>query len=878
MRQVLRGLAVGVVVACHVPAAHAQQGTVQVSGAVQNVSSGSRDLTGENAVDPDVGLSWLQPGVRFGSVQLDLRAVKRTDQAHLGRAYAALRDVKSGSVSWTLEAGDAYFTRAVGGYGFSNLTTPAVTFSGAAISARTARGLLNVVGGRATAWRNIFGTDPDTMGQALGLVRGAYKPSERVEVLGRVSRIRTSDLGEFSFSVADSRQAGGGVRVAVVPALQLVADASLVDYRRVGSIVSVRDGSYLAGASLLLGKGWIQLNAARFSPGEFPTMNDPLHDRETAFGAGEYDLGSRVRVFGGLENLRTNIDPDETLPAPLPRTTATRGFGGLRLLLGPSSAITLRVEEGDRIARPLRGGFDSESDTGARSAEWLALLGPVTAYTRYARRQNVDRRIDASSFTQDDLATQLFFNVSRTTQLFTLATRAHHEDGSGQSSSYWQVGGGAQLQMASKNLWLRGEGSASRNMDSSTREFVPRESLNLGVNGQLTGGMAFAFTIAGDRMPFAAGAGSPWTLRSTLRVVQSFSTGTARVVPAGGFASAASRSRGTGQITGLVYVDWNGNATQDAGEPPLENIPVRVPALSAATTGRNGEFAFLNVPAGPQQVGLDTSALPVDFDPPAISVVDVELDRGTSRRVSFGLIPLGTVRGRVMHDVNANGRIDPGEPSIDGAVLVLDQGARSEQVRKGAYRFEAIRSGDHVVRLLGESLPDGATMTGLSEVPFTLSRHQLAADIDFVVVVQKRPETRKVFPPRGGAQRAPSPATTPEAAKTTARAAMPRNTPSAPSIERPSTPVDVAPPPRPADMTRRFAVQVGAFSDPARAQAAARDLAGAGYTAHVLEPRTTDPRPLYRVRVGGYPSREAASAAAAALSRLTLAAPAVLPE
>ena len=82
-----------------------------------------------------------------------------------------------------------------------------------------------------------------------------------------------------------------------------------------------------------------------------------------------------------------------------------------------------------------------------------------------------------------------------------------------------------------------------------------------------------------------------------------------------------SRPRGTGHIIGVVYTDWNGNAVQDPDETPLENIPVRVVAVTTVMTRRDGEFSFLNVPTGPQQVGLDTSALPVDFDPPAVSSV-----------------------------------------------------------------------------------------------------------------------------------------------------------------------------------------------------------------------------------------------------------------
>lgn len=877
MHPVLTGLVAGLVV-CHAASVQAQQGTVVVSGAAQAVTGSSRTLTGENAIDPDFGVSWIQPGVRFGSFQLELRETKRGNRLHLGRNYAALRDLKNGNVSWTFEAGDAYFTRGTGEYGFSNLTTPSVTFSGGAISARSSRGALHVVGGRATAWRNIFGTDPDTMAQTLGMVRGSYKPWDRLEVLGRVSRIQTSGLREFTFTIADGKQAGGGVRVTVIPALQLVADGSFVQYRRLDSNTQNNDGSYLVGASVLLPKGWLQVNRSRFSPGEFPAMNDPLHDRETAFGAGEYDLGGRIRVFAGWENVRTNIDPDPTLAASaaLPRTTATRGFGGLRLRLGAQSAFTMRLEDGDRIARPVREGLDAESDTGSRSAEWQALFGPVTAYSRFTRRENVDHVSSEGSYTQHDFSTQLFFNMSRSTQLFGIGTLARYETGVAHGSTYWQLGGGAQLQMAAKNLWLRGEGNMSRNVDLVTREFIPRESFNIGLNGQLARGTTFSFNVAADRTPLVIPGGTPWTMRSMVRVMQSFSTGTARVIPAPGMAAAAvTRSRGTGNIVGVVYMDWNSNATQDPDEPALENIPVRIPAVSTVTTRRDGEFAFLNVPTGPQQVGLDTSALPVDFDPPAVNMVDIELDRGATRRVSFGLIPLGSVRGRVIHDANANGKADPGEEPIEGAVLVLDGGARSEQVRRGTYRFDSIRSGDHVVSLLRESLPEGAVITGAAEVPLALTRNQLTVDIDFAVVVQKRPETRKVFPPRGGGQPRPpassganrpapvaagSSAASPTTAAASSTAAAPRSGSSAPArLNRPAT----AP-----SATSRFAIQIAALSDPLRARSIVQDLSAAGYAAYVVNPGAADPDAPYRVRIGGYRSREAASSAATRLGKL----------
>ena len=534
--------------------------------------------------------------------------------------------------------------------------------------------------------------------------------------------------------------------------------------------------------------------------------------------------------------------------------------------------LTIRIEEGDRVTKPVRLGRTTESDTGVRSAEWQSLVGRYTAYGRYARRQHVDNSGFASAYTQDDVAGQLFVRLSQEVQVFGNGGVTRYITTAGEGSTYVQMGGGGQYQLPGRNIWLRGEATISRNVDLLTRDFVPRRSFNVGFNGQLAQDTTFNVSIAADRMPLLFGIGSPWTTRSMVRVTRSFSTGAARVTPASaGFAAAVARERGTGTIVGRAYTDWNGNSTQDPDEEPLENIPVRITGVGSVTTRRDGEYAFLDVPTGPQQVGLDTAAVPLDFDPPAISAIDIELDRGSTRRVSFGLIPLGSVRGRVIRDANGNGKVDPGEEPVNGAVLVLDRGSRSEEVRRGAYRFDSIRSGDHVVSLVRESLPEGAVITSATEVPVALKRHQLTADIDFLVIIEKRPETRKVFPSKSGVSpppsaargtSAPAPPRTPpgpsSASPVPAAAGKPALPSAGPSVRATAVPTDAS----------RYAVQIAALNDPLRARGMAETLAAAGFPAYVVPPGPSDPDGPYRVRVGHYRTRQAASGAAATLQKL----------
>jgi cell division septation protein DedD len=277
----------------------------------------------------------------------------------------------------------------------------------------------------------------------------------------------------------------------------------------------------------------------------------------------------------------------------------------------------------------------------------------------------------------------------------------------------------------------------------------------------------------------------------------------------------------------------------------------------------------MNVPAGIRSVGLDTPALPIDFDPPPVAQVQVELSRGDAKRVTFGLLPLGMIQGRVVRDTNGNGTVDPTDEPVDGAVIILDGGTRSEQARKGRYRFDAVRSGTHAVRLLVESLPDGAAISGDAEQPAALSRAALSAEISFVVSIEKRPEIRRVFPSRGGGAAVTTTTAAPRVgAGRGARTASPAAAPG-----RDGIPVS---PPKVANTTAsgpvatplgKFAVQVVALNDPLRAKETVQRLQESGMPAYLVEPPASDPDAPYRVRVGPYASREDAQKIATSLEQ-----------
>ena len=310
-------------------------------------------------------------------------------------------------------------------------------------------------------------------------------------------------------------------------------------------------------------------------------------------------------------------------------------------------------------------------------------------------------------------------------------------------------------------------------------------------------------------------------------------------------------------VKGTVYADWNGNGLQDPGENPVAHVPLRIEASGAVETGKDGEFIFRNVPDGMHDVAIDAGSLPIDFDAPRIPRVQVALSGKDTKEVAFGLIPLGRIHGAVIRDLNGNGIVDAGEPSMDDAIVVLDDGNRSERSKRGKFAFEAVQSGEHSVTLLTDSLPEGAVISGATTQEATLGRDRMAIQLQFLVSVTRRAEVRKVF---GGKD--------PVAPRTAAVVPRPGGVAPKPDAEAATTTATVRQPRSSArESDRAFTLQIAAFDDPLRARKMAGELTATGFSAYVVEPTASNPNAPYRVRVGGFATRVEAERASIAVAK-----------
>ena len=731
-------------------AAHAQQSQVSVSAATQVFAADPYRLGGVNRVEPDLGVAWVRPSTLGGSLGLDLNLVRRNAGIRIGRGLLSLKGAKAGGFRWDLTAGDTGTPPFVPDFGFSNLSAPTLTVAGASVSAASERVTVRAAGGRTTQTRNIFGTDLVDLRQTVFQADVKVRVSKHLQLATHGSRVRNGDLGPYPTFVDWSEDIGGGLVLTPSPSWQVSADAGVSRFQRRGTTDVDTSPSWLVGTRFTAERGRFEINAQRFSVGRFAAMNYPYNDRQGVFASGDWAVASAVRLFGGADVARTNLDPSAAQKASvaMPEGIQTRGFGGARFQWARHSTFSVRAEGGGREIRASRFTPGFETDTGAITAEWQGHLPRTTVFTRYERRTNVDANYAPSSFRQHEVSSQVFLRLPKGRELFVQGSMIRRASRAGGGETDWYAGAGVQLPIS--GLQLRFEGTVGRTDDWDTPTATNRQMVVGGLSGAIGRQLFLSADVVLHHAPLDVPGSRPWYTRSMLRVTRTMTYGTA-LVPEGPGALALTGPMGS--VAGSVFVDWNENGRRDADEEPAPGVAVAVVQVGTAAADRDGHAIFSRVPAGERVVSLDLSTVPAEYDLPGESARTIDVTKGKRAAVDFGLIPVGAITGSVFDDSDNDGTVSKGDRPRDDAIVTIDEGARSELVRDGRFRFDNVRLGPHVVAVDLDSLEEGAQIAGDAQRTIVLSRDSRTGDVVFLVRPEKRPEVRKTFPPKKTAKK-----------------------------------------------------------------------------------------------------------------------------
>ncbi len=171
-------------------------------------------------------------------------------------------------------------------------------------------------------------------------------------------------------------------------------------------------------------------------------------------------------------------------------------------------------------------------------------------------------------------------------------------------------------------------------------------------------------------------------------------------------------------ISGLKFIDVNGNGVRDAGEPGGAGVTVRLSGPGGVgtgvqtTTAADGSFTFSGVAAGTYLV---SEVIPAGFTqtaPGGAGIISVTVAAGEARTgLLFGNQitgpgNAGSVSGTKILDLNSNGVVDGIDRPLEGIVFVLTapDGTSRQTTSKpdGTFRFDGVTPGNYV---LSEILP-----------------------------------------------------------------------------------------------------------------------------------------------------------------------------
>jgi len=186
-----------------------------------------------------------------------------------------------------------------------------------------------------------------------------------------------------------------------------------------------------------------------------------------------------------------------------------------------------------------------------------------------------------------------------------------------------------------------------------------------------------------------------------------------------------------------LWLDLDNDGVQDAGEPGISNVTVRLysagadgilgsadDALVASdTTDALGEYKFESLAPATYRVAVDTATLPAGyvahptFDLDGVgtdSSAVVELDAGAGRLdVDFGYYPRAVIGNLVWEDLDGNGVQDGGEPGLTNVTVRLYDSvsnlvASVQTDTNGVYAFTNLLPGTYYVQTVP---PTGYTNT-----------------------------------------------------------------------------------------------------------------------------------------------------------------------
>ena len=183
--------------------------------------------------------------------------------------------------------------------------------------------------------------------------------------------------------------------------------------------------------------------------------------------------------------------------------------------------------------------------------------------------------------------------------------------------------------------------------------------------------------------------------------------------------------RSSGVIFGTVFRDVDGDGVRGPTESAISGVTIRASSGQETRTNASGDYVLVVSPGTITVTETDPTGYTSSTDNTHV----VDAYAGSYTRLDFGDVPaagIGTVSGRVYHDVNENG-IDEGERGIANVKIFSDTGEYTFTNGLGSYTLD-VQVG---IRSIGQVDSTGYVSTTPNAREVEVADGGLVTDVDF---------------------------------------------------------------------------------------------------------------------------------------------------
>ncbi len=253
-----------------------------------------------------------------------------------------------------------------------------------------------------------------------------------------------------------------------------------------------------------------------------------------------------------------------------------------------------------------------------------------------------------------------------------------------------------------------------------------------------SGGYSFSGLLPGNQSIVVASATLPTGVTQTADVdatkdnktTVTLAAGTTNTTPVFGY-------QGNASAGDYIWIDANGNGSQDVTELPLAGVVVyldldgngsRGGSEPFATTNSSGIYTIIGLTPGTYLVTVDGSTLPAGStntgDPDAIKDGRTSITLVSAQALTiadFGYQGIGSIGSTIWNDLNGDGILDPTDLPIPAVKVFIDlnndgicQGNEPFATTNsaGTYAFTGLPTGTYHIAVDSTTLPTGVTNTG----------------------------------------------------------------------------------------------------------------------------------------------------------------------